>query len=222
MRILLVEDDRTLGDGILAGLRQEGHVVDWATDGQVASHALATELFEAVVLDIALPRRSGLEVLADMRRGGDDTPVLVLTARDSTGDKIRGLDLGADDYMVKPFDLDELGARLRAIRRRRNGRASPMVEHGDLRLDPADRSVTWHGEPVPLSRREFALLQALLEARGRVLSREQLEDSLYGWGESVESNAVQVHIHHLRRKFGTDLIHTVRGVGYRIGRAGSH
>lgn len=216
MRILLVEDDELLGDGLHAGLTQAGYTVDWLKDGQTAIIGLSTNTFTLVILDIGLPRRSGLEVLRDMRRNGNSIPVLMLTARDGVDDRVQGLDAGADDYLVKPFDLSELLARLRALRRRYAGRAESRIMHGRLILDPVARSVTLNDQPVVVSRREFALLEALLENRGRVLSREQLEQSLYGWDGEVESNTIEVHIHHLRKKCGHDFIRTIRGVGYLI------
>jgi DNA-binding response OmpR family regulator len=218
MRLLLVEDDNILGDGIRAGLAQEGYAVDWVQDGHAAELALGSESYDAVVLDLGLPRLSGLDVLRGLRVRHDDVPVLILTARDTVADRVGGLDAGADDYLVKPFDLDELLARIRALLRRRSGRAAPVLEQGAVALDPAAHTVTRDGEPVALSGREFALLQLLLENAGRVLSRARLEESLYGWGEEVESNAIEVHIHHLRKKLGADLIRTVRGVGYLIDR----
>jgi len=216
MRLLLVEDDPHLGDGLMVGLRQQGYAVDWVKDGVAAELALATEPFDLVVLDLGLPRRSGLEVLKKLRGQGKTTPVLILTARDATADKVAGLDAGADDYVVKPVDLDELAARVRALTRRAAGRAQPILRHGDLELDPAAHRVTLAGRPVELSAREFALLAALLENAGRVLTRAQLEASLYGWRDEPESNALEVHIHHLRRKLGGDLIKTLRGIGYTI------
>lgn len=214
MRILLVEDDRLLGDAVQAGLRQAGFAVEWVTDGDEADAAVSAEAFAAVVLDLGLPGRSGLDVLRTMRARADRTPVVVLTARDAVGDRIRGLDAGADDYAVKPFDLGELAARLRALVRRGSGRATPTIELADLVLDPAGRTLTADGAPVELSAREFALLHALMRNAGQVLSRAQLEEHLYEWGQEVESNTVEVFIHHLRRKIGADRIRTVRGVGY--------
>ena len=218
MRILLVEDDPELGDGLTIGLRQAGFAVDWVRDGNAADHALHAESFDLVVLDLGLPRLSGMEVLTRARARGQAMPVLILTARDATGDKISGLDAGADDYLVKPIDLDELTARIRALTRRSAGRAAPLLTHGDLALDPAAHSVTLAGQPVELSRREFSLLQMLLENAGRVLTRSQLEQSLYGWRDEPDSNALEVHIHHLRKKLGSELIRTLRGVGYTIPR----
>jgi two-component system response regulator QseB len=216
MRVLLVEDDPLLGDGVKAGLMQDGYTVDWVQDGRSAQLALDAEPYALVVLDLGLPKLSGLDLLKHLRRGGNGVPVLILTARDSIADRVSGLDSGADDYLVKPFDLDELLARIRALLRRRSGRAEPVIRHGAIALDPAAHKVTQDGKELELSAREFALLHKLLDNVGRVLSREQLEQSLYGWQEEVESNAVEVHIHHLRRKLGKDLIRTIRGVGYMI------
>lgn len=216
MRILLVEDDSLLGDGIRSGLQLAGDTVDWIGDGVAAEAALACEVFDLVVLDIGLPLRSGLEVLARLRARGDVTPVLILTARDSVGDRVRGLDTGADDYLVKPFDLDELAARVRALTRRRSGRAAPLLVHGALTLDPAAHRVTLADTAIELAPREYALLRLLLEERGKVLSRTRLEEALYGWDGEIESNALEVHVHYLRRKLGAGLIRTVRGVGYTI------
>ncbi len=218
MRILLVEDDAQLGDGLTIGLRQAGFAVDWVKDGNSADHALKSETFDLVVLDLGLPRLSGMEVLSRARSRRQTLPVLILTARDATGDKVSGLDAGADDYLVKPVDLDELAARIRALTRRSAGRAAPLLTRCDLALDPAAHSVTLAGAPVELSSREFSLLQMLLENAGRVLSRSQLERSVYGWRDEPDSNALEVHIHHLRRKLGSELIRTLRGVGYTIPR----
>ena len=216
MRILLAEDDALLGDGLRAGLRQQGFVVDWVRDGLAAERELRAEgqPYAAAVLDLGLPLKDGLDVLAGLRRDKISLPVLVLTARDAVPDRIRGLDLGADDYVIKPIDLHELGARLRALLRRSHGQAQELLRVQDLLLDPAARTVQRGETPIPLSTREFDLLQVLMLAAGRVLSREQLEQQLYSWGQEVESNAIEVHIHHLRRKLGSELIQTVRGVGY--------
>ncbi len=216
MRILLVEDDELLGDGLRTGLIQQGYTVDWLTDGASADRALQTELFEAVVLDLGLPGLSGIEVLQNCRRRGQTTPVIILTARESIEDRIKGLDSGADDYLTKPFDLDELCARLRALQRRFNSRTESTLSHGNVLLDPASHTVTLNNELVNVSRREFTLLHKLLENVGRVLSRETLTHSLYGWGEEVDSNTLEVHIHNLRKKFGQDFIVTIRGIGYLI------
>jgi DNA-binding response OmpR family regulator len=214
MRILVVEDDPLLGDGIQAGLAQAGFGVDWVKDGVAGEVALKTGSHAAVVLDLGLPRLAGLDLLRRMRSGGNKTPVLVLTARDAIDDRIKGLDSGADDYVVKPFDLHELAARLRALIRRSAGQAAPLLRVGELELDPAARRVAFKGNPVELPAREYALLHALMLGAGRVLSREQLTERLYAWGEEVESNAIDVHIHHLRRKLSPGVIRTVRGVGY--------
>jgi two-component system, OmpR family, response regulator QseB len=216
MRLLLVEDDRMIGESVCEGLTQDGYAVDWVRDGNAAESALAAQDYAAVLLDLGLPRRDGLEVLRRMRARGSDVPVLVITARDAISDRIRGLDAGADDYLIKPFDLDELAARVRALSRRAAGRAQPIVEHGPVTLNPATREVTVHGRTVSLSAREFALLQALTSHPGVVLSRAQLEERLYGWDEEVSSNAVEVHIHNLRRKLGADVIRSERGIGYTI------
>ncbi len=214
MRILLVEDDKLLGDGVQAGLAQSGFNVDWVRDGVAAELALKTGEYAGVVLDLGLPRLSGLELLERLRRGGDKVPVLILTARDRVEDRIKGLDGGADDYVVKPFDLHEVAARLRALIRRASGEAAPNLRVGEIELDPAARRVSFRDRPVELSLREFALLQELMLNAGRVLSREQLAQRLYAWGEEIESNAIEVHVHHLRRKLAPELFRTVRGVGY--------
>jgi two-component system response regulator QseB len=221
MRLLLAEDDAMIGEAVRAGLRKQGFTVDWVSDGVAAQQALAAEPYEACVLDLGLPRKTGIDVLRELRERGSTLPVLVLTARDAVTDRVAGLDAGADDYLVKPFDLAELVARLRAITRRQAGRASVVLEHRGVTLDAASHEVRRHGQLVSLSPREFALLQALLEHPGRVLSRAQLEERLYGWGEEVESNVVEVHVHTLRRKLGADFIRTVRGVGYRVQPAGT-
>jgi two-component system response regulator QseB len=216
MRVLLAEDDPMIGAAVERGLRQDGFVVDWVQDGAAAETALAERVHDLLLLDLGLPRRTGLDVLAAMRRRNDARPVLILTARDAVGDRVAGLDAGADDYLVKPFDLDELAARIRALGRRQSGRAQPRLSHGDLTLDPATREVTCAGAPVSLSPREFALLEALMTRPTSVLSRAQLEQRLYGWDEPVESNAVEVHLHALRRKLGTEMIRNVRGVGWSL------
>lgn len=214
MRILLVEDDALLGDGLRNGLRQLGFEVDWVRRGDVAQQELRAQPYAAAVLDLGLPDRDGMDVLAATRRAGNKTPVLMLTARDTLPDRVRGLDAGADDYVVKPVDLDELAARLRALVRRAHGQANELLQAQDVELDPASRTVRQRGTTVVLSKSEFDLLQVLMLNAGRVLSREQLEQQLYSWGREVDSNAIEVHIHHLRRKLGLGLIHTVRGVGY--------
>jgi two-component system response regulator QseB len=216
MRLLLVEDDAMIGASVQSGLRQEGYSVDWVRDGAAAELALANRVHEMILLDLGLPRKTGLELLGSLRRKGLALPVLVITARDSVADRVKGLDAGADDYLVKPFDLDELSARIRALLRRHAGRASPLIENGVLTLNPATHEVFLNGSPVNLSGREFALLQALLEQPGVPLSRTQLEDRLYGWDEEIESNTVEVYIHSLRRKLGAEWIRNVRGVGYLV------
>jgi len=217
MRILLVEDDALLGDGLRAGLMLDGYGVDWARDGEAARLALLAEDYDACVLDLGLPRRNGLSVLKELRARGKRTPVLILTARDTTADKVSGLDAGADDYLLKPFELEELQARLRALLRRASGTVAPLLRHGDLSLDPVARRVTLGDVPITLSAREYALLHDLLTHKGHIRSRQELESGLYAWGEEVESNAVEVYIHHLRRKIGAESIRTVRGLGYVLG-----
>jgi len=219
MRILLVEDDKMIGESLREALRAQGMAADWVRDGRAADAVLASERFDAVLLDLGLPQRGGLEVLHALRARGNATPVIVVTARDTLADKVAGLDAGADDYLAKPFELDELLARLRAVVRRQAGRAGGVLEVADLRLDPATREVSRGGRPVLLSAREFALLEALMERPGAILSRAQLEDRLYGWGQELESNAISVYVHQLRRKLGDDLLHTLRGVGYYVGPA---
>lgn len=216
MRVLLAEDDAMLGDGLRAGLRQLGFQVDWVRDGLAAERELSGGEYAAAVLDLGLPGKDGLDVLQALRAAGVVTPVLVLTARDAVPDRIRGLDLGADDYVLKPVDLHELAARLRSLVRRSHGVAQEVLQMGALVLEPGTRRVLWQGEEVTLSTREFDLLHALMRSAGRVLSREQLEQQMYSWGHEVESNAIEVHIHHLRRKLQADAIQTVRGVGYRV------
>ena len=216
MRILVVEDDALLGDAIQAGLKLAGYAVDWMKDGVSADQALLTEPYAAAVLDLGLPRLSGLEVLQRLRSRGLAIPVLILTARDTVEDRIRGLDAGADDYLVKPFDMGELTARLRALIRRSSGKPAAALSAGGVELDPATHQVRYGGLPIELPAREFAVLHALMLNAGRVLSRAQIEEQLYAWGEEIESNAVEVHVHHLRRKLYTGLIETIRGVGYLI------
>jgi len=214
MRILLVEDHTLLGEALRAGLRQAGFATDWVCDGPAADAALASESFSAVVLDLGLPGMDGMALLRRLRARGDGTPVLVLTARDALDDRVDGLDAGADDYVAKPVAIAELAARLRALVRRASGVASSRIRVGDITLDSALWKVTSSGKEVELSPREFAVLQALMLAAGRVLTREQLEAALYEWDRSLSSNAIEVHVHHLRRKLGSDAIRTVRGVGY--------
>jgi DNA-binding response OmpR family regulator len=214
MRVLLVEDDVMIGEGLHTALRQAGFAVDWMRDGRSAARALVSASFEVVLLDLGLPGRDGIEVLRELRGRGDPTPVIVLTARDESAHRVAGLDAGADDYIVKPFDLDELMARIRSVVRRAAGRGDPAIRHGELRLDPVTRSVERNGAPVALSAHEFAVLEALLQRPGAVLSRAQLEDRLYGWDSGIASNAIEVYVHGLRRKLGAGCIRTVRGVGY--------
>jgi two-component system response regulator QseB len=216
VRLLLVEDDAMIGESVAAGLTADGHAVDWVRDGREAELAIDTHAYALVLLDLGLPGLDGIELLKRVRARRIDLPVLIITARDTVRDRIAGLDAGADDYIVKPFDLDELAARIRAVARRRAGRAAPVIEYGALRFDPAARQVSLGGAAVALSARELAVLEALLERPGAVLSRAQLEERLYGWREEIESNAVEVHIHALRRKLGAELIRTLRGVGYML------
>lgn len=216
MRLLLAEDDAMIGEAVRAGLRREGYTVDWIRDGLAAEAALAAGTYDLLLLDLGLPGKDGVRVLRELRERGSGLPVVVLTARDAITDRVAGLDAGADDYLVKPFELQELAARVRAVLRRKGGRASTVIEHDGLSLDPASHEVRMDGTSVPVSPREFAVLHALLERPGQILSRAQLEDRLYGWGEEVESNVVEVHIHALRRKLGADFIRNVRGVGYRV------
>jgi two-component system, OmpR family, response regulator QseB len=219
MRLLLVEDDAMLGRAVLTALKMEGYDVDWMSAGQSALHCLETEDYDLVILDLGLPDVDGKNVLATLRKRGATTPVIILTARDSIEDRVGGLDAGADDYMVKPFDQHELMARVRALLRRRSGRASPAVHYKDITLYPEAMKAEYQGQGVELSRREFMLLNELLHNIGRVLTREQLEHAIYDWGQDVASNAVEVHIHHLRKKFNSDLIRTIRGVGYLVEKA---
>ncbi len=221
MRLLLVEDDALLGDALKAGLQQAGHAVDWVRDGVSAETAAATEDYAVVVLDLGLPRRDGLEVLRHLRSRKMSPPVLILTARDHVDDRIRGLDAGADDYLVKPFDMGELAARIRSLMRRASGAPSPQLAVAGITLDPATRRVEANGEAIELSAKEYALLHALMQQPGRALSRAQLEQHLYAWGEETGSNTVEVFIHHLRRKLGADSIRTLRGIGYVIPKTGS-
>lgn len=221
MHVLLIEDDALVASGIVAGLRLHGLTVDHVDCARPARSALQAAHFDLVILDLGLPDEDGMVLLQRLRSAGVSLPILVLTARDTLCDKVAGLRAGADDYLQKPFELEELVARLHALHRRAAGRTVNLITHGGLSLDPSSRQVTLHGEPVELSRRELALLQALLHNPRRVLSAEQVKDSLYGFDESVESNAINVHIHHLRRKLGSQIVETVRGLGYRLGRTGT-
>ncbi len=216
MRILLVEDDRMIGESVEEGLRGESYAVDWVRDGISAELALKTTGYDLVLLDLGLPRQQGLSVLSCYRADGGEAPVLIVTARDATADRVKGLDAGADDYLVKPYDLDELFARIRALLRRRSGRSNPEISLRGLVLNPATHEASFEGAPLNLSRREFSLLHALVDPPGVVLSRSVLEEKVYGWGEEVESNAIEVYIHSLRKKLGSDFIKNVRGVGYKV------
>jgi len=216
MRVLLVEDDMMIGRAMRQGLGHAGFTVDWVTDGQAAELALGNGVYDLAVLDLGLPGKDGMAVLAGLRARRDPLPVLIVTARDAVPDRVAGLNAGADDYVLKPFDLDELVARVHALLRRRAGAGSTVLECGQLSLDPLRREVHLDGQPIQLSAREFSLLEALMQRPGAVLSREQLEDAVYGWGEEVGSNAVEVHLHNLRRKLGPDRIRNVRGVGYKM------
>ncbi len=218
MRLLLVEDDAMIGESVVKGLRHDGFAVDWVKDGDAAEHSLGAEDFDLMLLDLGLPRKGGLDVLRALRAAGNPIPVLILTARDAVPDRITGLNAGADDYLVKPFDLDELVARIHAILRRRSGRAEPVIRHGALVLNPISHEVSFEGRPLSLSAREFSLLQALLERPGAVLSVARLQERIYGWDEEVGSNTVEVFIHALRKKLGPDFIKNVRGVGYMLPR----
>jgi two-component system response regulator QseB len=219
VRLLLVEDDAMIGEGLRKGLRQDGFSVDWVNDGAAADAALDSGTYDLMLLDLGLPRKPGLDVLRRLRQKGNAIPVLILTARDAVAERVAGLDAGADDYLVKPFDFEELEARIRALLRRRAGRAEALLRHGDITLNPATHEVFQREVPVSLSAREFSLLQALMDRPGAVLSRAQLEEKLYGWDQEVESNAIEVHIHALRKKLGAELIRNVRGVGYMVGAA---
>ncbi|HYC35003.1 MAG TPA: response regulator [Usitatibacter sp.] len=218
MRLLLVEDDSMIGAAAQEGLRREGHTVDWVRDGREAEAAVAGAEYDLVLLDLGLPRRDGLSVLKGWRTRGVEVPVVIITARDAVTDRVSGLDAGADDYLVKPFDLDELSARVRAVARRRSGRSDALVKLGELEIDTSARRVRWKGREVSLSAREYALLEALADRPGAYLTRAQLEERLYGWNEEIASNAVEVHIHALRRKLDPDVIRNVRGLGYTLSR----
>mgnify|MGYP000327053482 FL=1 len=216
MRILLVEDDALLGDGVFAGLRRENNAVDWVKNGETALSAIAETQYDCVILDIGLPKMSGLDVLRQMRHSNNVTPVIILTAQDDITDRVKGLDAGADDYLVKPFEFAELCARLRALTRRTRGKASEIISYKNINVNTTAHSVEYDGQTVTLSRREFALLIELLTNQGRVLSRQHLEQKLYSWGDEIESNTIEVYIHHLRKKFYTGLIKTIRGIGYTV------
>jgi len=223
VRILLVEDDILLGEGLMLGLQRDSQSVDWVKNGESALTAMTNTEYDAVILDIGLPKLSGLDVLQTIRRQGQQTPVLILTAQNAVTDRVAGLDAGADDYLTKPFELTELNARLRALVRRSRGQTEQKIRHThlnlDIELDPAAHTVLFDNQSIDLSRREFAMLEALLINVGRVLSRTQLEDKLYAWGDEIESNVIEVHVHHLRKRFGSELIKTIRGIGYLIPKA---
>lgn len=216
MRILLIEDDAMIGKAVRNGLGQAGFAVDWVTDGRAAELSLANGVYDLAILDLGLPKKDGMAILSTLRGLGNSMPVLIASARDTVRDRIAGLEAGADDYVVKPFDLDELVARVRALLRRHVGSGSPLLRFGTLVLDPVRKTVEKNGDPVELSAKEFAVLEALMQRPGAVLSRERLEESVYGWGEEVGSNAIEVHLHHLRKKLGAEVIKNVRGVGYRV------
>jgi two-component system response regulator QseB len=220
MRLLLVEDDDMIAETVVDFMRRAGYAIDHAADGRAADLSLANGVYDLVMLDLGLPKRDGIEVLNTYRRTGGTAPVIIITARDAVDERIRGLDAGADDYLMKPFDIDEFAARVRALLRRRTGQKQPVYTHGDLTLDPASHEATKAGVTLPLVPREFALLQALIEEPTRVFRRPELEEKLYGWGEEVGSNTIEVHVHSLRKKIGTDGIMTIRGVGYRLKRLG--
>lgn len=217
MRVLVVEDDKIIGDGMVAGLQMEGYAVDWVEDRESAEGALHTNQYELIVLDIGLPDGNGMDLLKQMRDSGNEIPVLILTAYDDIHYKVRGLDSGADDYLIKPFKLEELAARLRALHRRSHGRATPIMILGDVTLDPASKKVTRGGSVINLGPKEFAILQVLLERNGKVVSKAQIEESLYGWDMEIESNTIEVHVHGLRKKLGKDFIETIKHVGYKVG-----
>jgi len=219
MRILLIEDDRLIGDGIKAGLSKLGFSIDWFTQGKEGLRALSAAPYDAVILDLSLPEIDGLDILRQWRQQGQDEPVLILTARDALEQRINGLQLGADDYLCKPFALSEVAARLQALIRRRHGQLQPTLKHGSVIMEPGSHTVTLNGEPLVLKAREIALLELFLLNAGRVLTRSQLEEKLYGWDDEVSSNAVEVHIHHLRKKLGSEFIRTIHGVGYTLGAA---
>ncbi|HEY1398803.1 response regulator [Roseateles sp.] len=219
MRLLLIEDDDMIGRAVRQGLVSAGFAVDWVQDARAAQLSLSTGVYDLAILDLGLPRGDGMELLKDLRQGGDSMPVLIASARDTVKDRIAGLEAGADDYVLKPFDLDELVARVRALMRRHAGSGSPVMRHGDLVLDPVRKEVTLADKVVELSAREFAVLEALMQKPGAVLSRERLEEAVYGWGQEVASNSIEVHLHNLRKKLGSETIKNVRGVGYRIGNA---
>lgn len=216
MRVLLIEDDSMIGKAVREGLMQAGFAVDWVTDGRAAELSLSSGAYDLAILDLGLPKKDGMDLLATLRRLGNQLPVLIASARDTVHDRIAGLTAGADDYLLKPFDLDELVARVHAVLRRHAGSGSPLLMFGSLSLDPVRRSVTQHGQPVELSAREFSVLEVLMQRPGAVVSRQKLEEAVYSWGDEVGSNAIEVHLHYLRKKLGAAVIKNVRGVGYRV------
>ena len=216
MRILLVEDDHHLGDSIRQALLQQQYTVEWVNEGNMAEMVIRQDHFDAVIMDVGLPQKSGIDVINAIRNIGIHTPIIILTARDSTEDRIRGLDAGADDYLTKPFAIDELSARLRALMRRSTGRTNPLIKHGEIIMDPAAHIISLKGQSLSLPRREFSLMEMLLNNVGKVVSRTQIVESLYTWDEEIDSNALEVHVHQLRKKFGSKFIRTVRGVGYMV------
>ncbi len=217
MNILIVEDDPLIASGLQTALKTLHHQIEWVSDGLAAQRQLAEQSYDLLILDLGLPGKDGFEVLHQLRESGNRLSVLILSARDALSDRVRGLDLGADDYLIKPFELEELLARVRALERRRADQATNVLSYGRLKLDVSAMSALWDEKPVELSRREWVLLRLLAEHPERVYSRTQIEDALYGWGEGAESNAIDVHVHHLRRKFCPDIVRTIRGVGYRFG-----
>ncbi|MDQ3260225.1 MAG: winged helix-turn-helix domain-containing protein [Pseudomonadota bacterium] len=219
MRVLLVEDDTMIGESVRIGLRHDGFAVDWVQDGKAAEFALKSESYALLLLDLGVPKKNGLDVLRDLRAGHNPISVLVLTARDAIADRVIGLDCGADDYLAKPFDLDELTARIRALIRRQSGRSETVMRFAELTLNPTTHQARIGDKDIPLSAKEFALLEALIDRAGAILSRAQLEQRLYGWNEEVDSNAVEVHIYNLRKKLGRDLIRNVRGIGYMLAKS---
>lgn len=215
MRILVVEDDKIIGDGLLTALKLEGYAVDWAEDKESATLAFETHSYDMLLMDIGLPDGSGLDLLAEVRAKKSEVPILMLTAYDKTNYKVKGLDTGADDYLIKPFKLDELKARIRALHRRREGRSQPLLKAGDIELNPATKKVDLKGKDIPLSPKEFAILQLLMEKLGEVLSKQEIEDSMYGWGMEIESNTIEVHVSKLRKKLGKSAVETIKNMGYR-------
>lgn len=220
MKILLIEDDQMIGESLSHALKSAGYAVDWARDGQIGEESLHTGSYNLVLLDLGLPQRSGLEVLAGLRQRKNKVPVLILTARDEVADRVKGLDVGADDYLVKPFALEELEARMRALLRRNAGQAEALLQYGDIKLNTLTKELGYQGKMLLLSAREYALMFALMEMPGKVMSRVELEERLYGWNEEISSNAVEVQIHNLRKKLGNDLIRNIRGIGYRVAKSG--